>query len=304
MKSDFIKAIIPKPIYCYHAAWKLKKIQRKRIQEIAKAVHGCDAELGVAILQKGYISCFYGDWTRKYDRFSAIVKWDSDANRYYVLHKTLFGGRKRIYYKKGTKSMEAFLAYRSVALEQDPCSPHRYLSETVIKKICDDRGIGLDIGTAEGNFSLDVIDCLDGIICFEPEAEWVDALTLTMKPYGNRVKIEKKFVAGETFGDYTSIDDYFGSEIPNNIRIIKMDIEGSEMEALNGMKKTLQENPEAVLLVCLYHNKDDEKEIKRFLEDMGYEFRIRDGVMLFGNIDTENICDNIRHGVLEAWKER
>ena len=57
-----------------------------------------------------------------------------------------------------------------------------------------------------------------------------------------------------------------------------MDIEGAEQSALRGMKKVLERNPNAILLVCVYHSQDAEEEIKSILD--GYEFNVRKGYRL------------------------
>ena len=74
-----------------------------------------------------------------------------------------------------------------------------------------------------------------------------------------------------------SVDDYFEKNcLDTKIDFIKMDIEGSEFRALNGMKKTLSENPTIMMMTEFWPNgfKKDNKDPQEFLEelsDMGFE---------------------------------
>ncbi|ADN35540.1 methyltransferase FkbM family [Methanolacinia petrolearia DSM 11571] len=66
------------------------------------------------------------------------------------------------------------------------------------------------------------------------------------------------------------------SQLNLNIGLIKMDIEGFEMNALKGGINTIKEQ-KPILLVCIYHNPKDFFEIKPYLESLkiGYKFMIR-----------------------------
>lgn len=74
-----------------------------------------------------------------------------------------------------------------------------------------------------------------------------------------------------------SVDDYFEkNDLDTKIDFIKMDIEGSESRALNGMKKTLSENPTITMMTEFWPNgfKKDKKDPQEFLEelsDIGFE---------------------------------
>ena len=47
---------------------------------------------------------------------------------------------------------------------------------------------------------------------------------------------------------------------------LKIDVEGYEPQVLEGMRQTLEANPQAVLLICVYHKLQEEEEIRRLLE--------------------------------------
>ena len=96
------------------------------------------------------------------------------------------------------------------------------------------------------------------------------------------------------------MDEFFGDNIPTDIKLIKMDIEGYEPNALNGMKKTLEKNPDAVLLICVYHKQYAEDEIRNVLSQCGkYSIKVRDGYMFFSE-DPELAFPYIRHGIIEC----
>ncbi len=73
--------------------------------------------------------------------------------------------------------------------------------------------------------------------------------------------------------DVTKIDDYLQRTGVAKIDLIKMDIEGAEMNALRGAKNTiLRDHPK--LMICTYHLKNDFFDILFFLDELrcGYKF--------------------------------
>ena len=59
-----------------------------------------------------------------------------------------------------------------------------------------------------------------------------------------------------------------------NATVIKMDIEGSELEALQGGTSLLQKN-RPNLAICIYHKNEDLVTIYKFLRQFGYHFYLR-----------------------------
>ena len=80
---------------------------------------------------------------------------------------------------------------------------------------------------------------------------------------------------GEVSVAVTSIDQYFSDkkQIPT---IIKMDIEGSELEALKGAQETIRKH-KPKLAICIYHKPEDLYEIPAFIKACrdDYKFYIR-----------------------------
>lgn len=71
----------------------------------------------------------------------------------------------------------------------------------------------------------------------------------------------------------TSLDEL---NLSNQVTLIKMDIEGSEIEALKGAKKIIQRD-KPTLAICVYHKHDDlfqiPRLIRRFSKDYRFAFR-------------------------------
>lgn len=69
-----------------------------------------------------------------------------------------------------------------------------------------------------------------------------------------------------------SIDDTVERLSLPRVDFIKMDIEGAELQALNGAKRTLLRFHPKVA-ISLYHSLDDFKTVPRFLDDLGLKYR-------------------------------
>ncbi len=279
----------------------LKTRYYKLLRYYKKQTGTVERQIASDIKNKGIIDLFYGDWSRKYDRKKYKIK--RDGKYCYVDHRCIDGKRRKMYFKRSMKEGFAEFYYRALDKEQDKQSPHCYLTEDFIKELNSKSrdGIVLDIGAAEGVFALDLTGYYKKCYLFEPDENWLRAMRRTFKGRKEDIKIVPAFVADKS-GDRTiSIDEFFGNNIPNNISIIKMDIEGFETSALLGMKRTLENNPQAILLVCAYHKKNDEKDIKNILEPLGYKVVAREGYM-FVWIAEDFEPPYQRHAVLEVRK--
>lgn len=246
----------------------------------------------------GFLTDFNGDWTKKYSY--SMTKVHKDGDFCFVKYPGLCGERD-LYYPGNPFS--AYLWNYSIRLQEDDDSPHRYFSDCIKNEFLNNPTSGsiLDLGAAEGFFSLNVIDYVEKAYLFEADPKWNGAINKTFQTDAGKIIIVNKFVSDHTSDQYVSVDDYFGDVIPNDIRVIKIDIEGFEQRALIGMKKTLSKNPKAILLICAYHQIEAEMEIREILEPMGYDVESRSGLMLFVQ-DPNDRYPFVRHGVLEAKK--
>ena len=73
----------------------------------------------------------------------------------------------------------------------------------------------------------------------------------------------KMEVQGTQDGEIVALDDYFVSG--EKVTFIKMDIEGAEMQALQGAYETISENLPK-LAICIYHKPQDLWEIPLFIK--------------------------------------
>ncbi|KOR29945.1 hypothetical protein TI04_07395 [Achromatium sp. WMS2] len=76
----------------------------------------------------------------------------------------------------------------------------------------------------------------------------------------------------DTF-DITSIDDYAKEHNLQKISMIKMDIEGAEMEALTGAVNTLR-YMQPKLAISTYHKPEDIWEIPLFIKEQNSNYRL------------------------------
>jgi len=72
----------------------------------------------------------------------------------------------------------------------------------------------------------------------------------------------------------TTIDSIIKKEKIDNVSLIKMDIEGYELKALKGAKKTIQKY-KPVLIISAYHKKEDILEIPYYLKKLVPEYKFK-----------------------------
>lgn len=77
--------------------------------------------------------------------------------------------------------------------------------------------------------------------------------------------------AGTVSIDVDSIDNFFATN-PEHITVIKMDIEGSELQALIGASNRIKQD-KPLLAICVYHKLDDLIEIPQFIHSLVPEYR-------------------------------
>lgn len=91
-----------------------------------------------------------------------------------------------------------------------------------------------------------------------------------------------------------------GVNLDNSLLIVKMDIEGYEMRALEGMKSTLSAAKNVMAFICAYHKQNDEKEIREYFK-RGYDIKHTDGYFCFYE-DPEYDAPYIRRCVMKIRK--
>lgn len=243
--------------------------QRKKMLNYYKQKKEEDKEKYISYLEKNPLDIFNGDFTLKYMHLDPEIYFDQKNFLFYVYYNN-----KKMYFSSDFFSRERIKRYyASLLMEQDTMSPHKY--QTNLFHVCK-HDVVLDAGVAEGNFALDIVDLVDKLYLVECNKEWIKALKCTFEPYKDKVEIIEGMLGNGQHGTIR-IDDIVKN---SNIDFIKMDIEGSEYEALLGAKNTLKQN-DIKWDICVYHNIEDEKRIKKILEEFEYETEVSDGYMVF-----------------------
>jgi hypothetical protein len=218
---------------------------------------------------------------------------DDKTGLQYVIHCG-----KKLYYPKSFNKTEIITNYRDLLTEQDARSPHQYLQEPsrLSGKIV------LDIGTAEGIFSLTHIELIDHAYLFECDEKWIEALNVTFTPWKEKVTIIPRYVSDKNDESNITIDSFLAMEkIRNPHLFIKMDIEGYEQAALRGASNTLKRivaqpvdlhrviNNEVLerfwdidFSICTYHTKNAVNEISEILKSYKFEYEQTDGFLYYG----------------------
>ncbi len=208
---------------------------------------------------------------------------------------------KRVYHPKCfTREMVAN-SMNALRNEQNETSPHRYISDKI--KV-EEGDVIFDVGAAEGNFSVEVIDKAKHIYLFEPDPIWVEALEATFAPYNDKVTIISKFVSDFEDDQTITLDSFIKENNIEKVDCIKMDVEGYEKNVLNGLKEALDQDIVEKLFVCAYHNYDDEQMIEEKLNDK-YELEKSERYMVAVWYDVWEIRKPIFvRGVVRAKKKR
>jgi hypothetical protein len=214
---------------------------------------------------------------------------DEDAGMFYV-----YLDDKKLYYHKGfTNITDIQKSFTFLCIEQHPNSPHRYLDDHFFVNTDD---VMADIGAAEGNFSLLIVDKVKELIIVEAEEIWMEALRNTFEPWKDKVTIINKCV-GDTNNENTITLDKVKSQ--NKITAIKMDIEGAEVSVLQSADLYLKEN-NIKMAATTYHKQTDAIDIKNILEKNNYNTVFSNGYMLF--IYDKLTPPYFRNGLIKAKK--
>ena len=218
----------------------------------------------------GIAQCPYS-FTLKYKKMPIHILWDDQQAMYYVLHSG-----KRLYFPSSFNKKSIESTYRNLLLEQDPNSPHLYVSD--INRL---KGKTLlDIGTAEGIFTLEAIELINHAYLFECDEIWIAALNATFEPWKEKVTIIPKYVNDINDENNITIDTFLEGKDKANL-FLKMDIEGSEQAALKGAKKLLNEAKDLDYSICTYHQKNDVVEIHNLLKSNHFDSEFSDRYLYF-----------------------
>lgn len=187
------------------------------------------------------------DFREEYDRMHFPVQEDRERGLHYILNKQ----DRRLYFRRNTPIERIEKCYRILAIEQDIRSPHHYLDN--IREVTGKTFV--DIGSAEGFTSLEVVEEAAHLYLFEQDELWIEALEATFEPWKEKVTITRKYVSDKNTEQEVTLDTFFKDKNKEHL-FLKMDIEGAERYALAGSKQLFCEQ-KLKFAVCTYHGNDD-----------------------------------------------
>jgi len=231
-------------------------------------------------------SVFPYNFINKYHKKDIIVFTDDTCGLKYVLHEN----NKRLYFKRGWDEEYIKYYYNGLLIEQDIDSPHRYLYEDFQVYEGD---VVVDIGVAESNFALSVVEKCKKLYLFESDSEWIEALNMTFYHYmnnrgGSKVVIVNKKISDSNDNDSIALDNYF---IENEeINFIKVDIEGYELKFLEGAKNLLKRQKKIRVAICTYHKQNAGEEINNIVTAQGFRSEYSKGLMVYFTDESAQPC--------------
>jgi hypothetical protein len=267
MKLSPLQRLLPRPL-------RLLRLKRQILAYYrALPTEAVDAEKAevLAWLERNPLSVFPYDFTAEYRRLDIPVYRDSGNGLLYTRW-----GEKRLYYCEGGSERRARRYFRGLLLEQDSRSPHCYLSGSFDVTAGD---VVVDVGAAEGNFSLDAVERAKHIWLIEPDPAWTRALEATFEPWKHKVTIVPK-MAGERDDETCSTLDRMLAGVPR-VDFIKADVEGAEGDVIRGASQTIRRNPGIKVAVCAYHRQHDADTLSTLMEGMGFHVGFSDGYLIF-----------------------
>ena len=243
-------------------------------------------------LRNNEMAVFPYDFQNEYIANKVEVFKDREKGLRYVIHEG-----KRLYFKRRWGKQKIQNLFNLLSKEQDIRSPHRYLTEQFNFEVGE---VLVDVGVAEGNFALSVVEKASRLLLFEADREWIEPLNATFEPWKDKVVIVNKFVGDITNSTNTTIDDFISpDETP---MFLKIDVEGAESRLLKGCKRILSGQKLLKVAVCTYHKQDDENQFDALLSHYGFKTSCSEGFMLFF-YDKKMKAPYFRRGLIRAEKK-
>ena len=285
------RVLVPKPLRTAI----LKKLLRKKIlkhfSSLPENVVTDEHREVLRYLENNPIRIFPYPFHDNYSSEMIEVIYDIDNGMRYVIQDG-----KRLYFKKRWSEKRIRRAYSDLLREQDINSPHRYLTESFT--IGNDDVLA-DIGAAEGNFSLAVIEKIRKVYIFEYDREWIEALRVTFAPWAEKVEIINKYVSDFNDDSHIRLDTFY--EEKRDLTFLKIDVDGAEAVVLNSGNEIFRSKNSFKVALCTYHKNNDEKDFTSLLKNHGYSVTPSNGYMIH-YYDKRMKAPYLRRGLIRATR--
>ncbi len=248
----------------------------------------------VEYYQSGRIFPFPYPFTNEYINRIIDVLFDDSKKLCYVEHRGL-----RLYFPREYSEEQIRKCYNGLCLEQDKESPHCYTQADFYIQSGD---IVIDVGCADGLFSLENIEKIEHLYLFEFLPMWIEPLQATFEPWMKKVTIIKKLVSSMDSNESVSLDGYFkNTPIKGNL-FLKIDVEGYEEEVIRGASKIIETSEYPIKIACAtYHKHDDYRNISQIFNQKHFEIKSSKGYIVY-YFDKNIKAPYIRRCVIYAKK--
>lgn len=289
---NIYRVVVPKPVRTMIVRKSLHKRILKYYASLPEKGINDEQKEVLDYLKDNPVSIFPYPFQHQYDPENIQVYKDRTNGMHYVLFEN-----KRLYFKKNWSANKVKRGFSNLLMEQDPGSPHRYLNGTF--NINEDAVVA-DIGAAEGNFSLSIVEKVKKLYIFEYNRKWAESLNATFAPWKDKVEIINKRVAD--FDDAKNIR--FDTFLKNHEKItfLKIDVDGAEQNVLNSCQTIFNDKEPIKIALCTYHRNNDETDFTRLLTNNGFRVKHSKGYMILYN-DKQMKPPYLRRGLIMAIRD-
>lgn len=293
--KQIYRTLVPESIRLQLYLKKIKQIEEIKKQAVLtyyKENPSLDPEINEALhyLKKNEITPLPYSFFNNYLNKSIEVLFDQDKKLSYVMH-----GTNRLYFKRSWKPEGIVNSYRMLLAEQDPSSPHRYLTKNYS---INPNSVVVDVGAAEGIFALSEMDHIEHLYMIETDPEWIEALMATYLPWVDKVTIIAKFVSNKDDAQNVKLDTYFANH--DKIDFLKIDVDGAEQELLYGAADVIKHKIQKAV-ICTYHNRDDNRDFTTYFQKENFKLHNSEKYLLFYH-DQNFDPPYFRRGLLKVEK--
>lgn len=151
-----------------------------------------------------------------------------------------------------------------------PLGLYEYEVQAWMRRLAAPGGTAYDIGAASGVQTLALARCTGRpVVAFEKDGAALDALkqhAAANAELGQLVQVHERFVGGHTTTGQVALDDFIAGREPPTM--IKIDVEGAELEVLRGGMQLLRVQKPHLLIET--HGADLETQVGELLLTVGY----------------------------------